>query len=199
MRNFLLVLKWLKKILLFGLKPGCINVPTFHITCPSPCQQSRIAGHIVKQCIAQCCTISHVCFRTSAPLPPGTIWLPIPATALSFLYCPTAALRMCLVCGQLPLSTQDKLLRSDLGSVFLRGPWSSCVCTWLPILWPASTSFSTGPLAAHLASIFSCPLILAFIKGVRLDRVLKLGQAATPTDALAFPAANTGTRPRILP
>lgn len=118
-----------------GLTSDCTNVPTSHITRPSPWQTSRITGYIVKQCIAHCCTIPHVCFLTSAPFPPGTIRLPAPATALSFLFplCPTVALRMSCLWTAPFINTRQKLLQSDLGSVFLKRPEASCPCIWWPI------------------------------------------------------------------
>lgn len=94
MQNFLLGLKWLKKIL--WLKTWLHQCSHFPHSMASCVAAGTYNGYIVRQCIAQCGTISHVCFLTSALCPPGTLRLPVPATALSFLlpFCPTKALRI---------------------------------------------------------------------------------------------------------
>lgn len=63
------------------------------------------------------------------------------------------------------------------------------------LLWSASTSSSTGSLAAHLGTKFSPSDTCFYTKMWGEGQVLKLRWAATPTDALTLPAASTGTRP----
>ena len=131
MQNFLLGLKWLKKKILW-FKTWLHQCSHFPHSMPSCVAAGTYNGYIVRQCIAQCGTISHVCFLTSALCPPGTLRLPVPATALSFLlpFCPTKALRIFCLWTAPFINTRQNSFPRDKGSSFLRRPKASCPYIW---------------------------------------------------------------------
>lgn len=88
---------------------------------------------IVKQCIAQSGSISRVCALTSAPLPPGMVRLPIPATALpsALLFLPNRSSKD-VSCVRTAALINAARTAPERAGLFRGGPELSCPRSRLP-------------------------------------------------------------------
>lgn len=144
-----------KKNLPSGSKPGGTSVPACRRTCSSPCQRSRMEAYskAVYSTVQHysSCLLSHL--STSPTRYPQAANSSYCFIHPSF-FCPAIASRICPVCGQLPLPTQDRncsrvtWLCFPRGSPLVHAP--GCLSPLASVLPP-----STGPLAALLTTNFS--------------------------------------------
>lgn len=124
-------LKWLKKNLPSGSKPGGTSVPTCHRTRPSVSAvtygaHSKAVYSTVLHYTS--CLLSHL---STSP----TRYPQAASSSLCFIhpssFCPAVASRICPICRQPPSSTQDRNCSGVTWALFSSGK-SSCPSTWLP-------------------------------------------------------------------